>query len=480
MPVPDPDETVATGREIGPVAVVVLAAGQGSRMRSALPKPLHLVAGLPMVAHVLAAAAAINPWRTILVVGAEAHDLAERLGRSDLITVPQPAPNGTGDALRCALDSVAGADWVMVLFADHPLLTGTTVDRFLTGGCDSGALVTVLSCLLPEAEAFGRIARDAADRPIRIVERTDDRPEDREGETEINSGMMLFQAAWLRDAIERLSPSPATGEFYMTELVEFAVTAGPRPDGSWPVATVTAPRDVAYGVNDRSQLALADDALRRRIRAEHMAAGVTIIAPETVVIDAGVQIGVDTTLHSGSIISRGTRIGRGCSVGPHAILTLATLGDDVIVGSATVTEAHLSDRVQVGPYAHLRGGSRLEPDVWIGTQAEINRATIGTGTRVGHFSYLGDVSIGENVNIGAAVVTANFDGVTKHRSVIGDDAFIGSHTVLVAPVRIGAQARTGAGAVVTRDVAPGETVVGVPARAYQPRPAAQDDAEGKN
>lgn len=449
--------------------MVVLAAGQGSRMRSALPKPLHPVAGVPMVSHVLTAAAAIEPARTVLVVGRETHDLAARLGRADLASVPQPEPNGTGDALRCALAATGDAAWVMVLFADHPLLTGETVRDFLAGAVEAAARVTILSCPVPNAKAFGRVARDSAGNPLRIVERKDDRPEDRMGEIEINSGMMLFTAPWLHDAVGRLTPSPATGEYYMTELVALAVADGPLAGGAWPVATVTAPREVVDGVNDRAELASADAALRRRIRAKLMRDGVSFVAPETCVVDAGVEIGPDTTMLPGSVISAGTRIGAGCTVGPQAVLTRAVLGDDVVVGSATVADSTLHAGVRVGPYAHIRGGSILHERVHVGTQAEVNRSTIGAGSQIGHFSYLGDAMVGTDTNIGAGVVTANYDGVAKHRTTIGDRAFIGSHTVLVAPVVIGDHARTGAGAVVTHDVAPGDTVIGVPARVYVPR-----------
>lgn len=478
MPVPEPDEQVAAGLNRGTVAVVVLAAGQGSRMRSNLPKPLHPVAGLPMVTHVLDAATAIQPSKTILVVGESTKSIARDLNRPDLISVTQPSPDGTGHALARAVPATDGADWVMVLFADHPLLTGETVQRFFSGGTESGARVTILSCVLPEAEGFGRVARNDVGSPIRIVERKDDRPENRQGATEINSGMMLFEGGWLRRSINRLTKSPATGEYYMTELVELAVRDGALSSGSWPVATVDAPAEVATGVNDRTELARADAALRARVRNDLMRSGVSIIAPETVVIDAGVAIGPDTTVFSGSVLSNGTRIGQGCTVGPNAVLNGATLADGAVVGSSTVTNSYLGEGVRVGQYALIRGNSRLETGVRIGTHAEINRATIGSGVRVGHFSYLGDVTIGRDVNIGAGVVTANYDGVSKSQTVIGDRAFIGSDTVLVAPVQIGADASTGAGSVVTHDVGDGETVLGVPARIHQRSQRASDEDRG--
>jgi bifunctional UDP-N-acetylglucosamine pyrophosphorylase/glucosamine-1-phosphate N-acetyltransferase len=478
--VAEPDEQGATGLNRGTVAVVILAAGQGSRMRSSLPKPLHPVAGIPMVAHVINAANAIRPAKTILVVSDTTKDLAARLGRDDLISVTQPSPDGTGHALACAVPATEQSDWVMVLFADHPLLTGETVARFLQGGKSSGARVTVLSCLLPDASGFGRVARDEAGQPIRIVEKKDDRPEDRVGATEINSGMMLFDGDWLRRSVERLTKSSATGEYYMTELVEIAVSDGEVHTGSWPVATVNAPPEVATGVNNRVELAQADSAVRARIRHELLLNGVSIVAPETVVIDAGVSIGPETTVLSGSVLSHGTTVGSGCTVGPNAVLSGATLADGATVGSSTVVDSRLGEGVTVGQYAMIRGNSRLDAGVRIGTHAEINRATLGRGVRVGHFSYLGDVSIGDDVNIGAGVVTANYDGTDKFQTVIGDRAFIGSDTVLVAPVTIGAGGSTGAGSVVTHDVGDGETVVGVPARVHQRRQRETDRHRGDN
>lgn len=478
VPVTEPDEQEATGLNHGTVAVVILAAGQGSRMRSSLPKPLHPVAGIPMVAHVLNAASAIEPAKTILVVSETSGDLAAHLDRPDLVSVLQPSLNGTGHALSCALPAIETADWVMVLYADHPLLTGETVKRFLDGGQQSGALVTVLSCVLPQAGEFGRVARNDAGQAVRIIEKKDDLEVHRQGPTEINTGMMLFNASWLRDAIGQLTKSPATGEYYMTELVEIAVRDRVAGEGHWPVMTVNAPPDAAAGVNNRVQLAEADSALRAQIRQDLMLNGVSFVAPETVVIDAGVTIGADTTVLAGSVLSRGTRIGKNCTVGPHAILSGATLADGAVVGSSTVTDSYLGEGVHVGQYALIRGNSRLESGVRVGTHAEINRAAIGRGVRIGHFSYLGDVTIGENVNIGAGVVTANYDGANKFQTVIGNGAFIGSDTVLVAPVRIGAGASTGAGSVVTHDVGDGETVIGVPARTHQRRQRLADEDRG--
>jgi bifunctional UDP-N-acetylglucosamine pyrophosphorylase/glucosamine-1-phosphate N-acetyltransferase len=250
----------------------------------------------------------------------------------------------------------------------------------------------------------------------------------------------------------------------MTDLVELAAEEGPRPDGGWPVATVRADPDIARGINDRAQLAEAELILRDRIRRELMLSGVTLVGPESTYVDAEVEVGPETTILPFTVIGAGTRIGSRCTIGPHAHLIAATLGDDVVVRASTVVRSIVRDGADVGPYAHVRAGSDIGAGAHVGTSAELKAATLGAGTRVGHFSYVGDATLGAGVNVGAGAITANFDGRDKHPTEIGDDAFIGSDTVLVAPVKVGAGARTGAGSVVTRDVAAGATVVGIPAR----------------
>jgi bifunctional UDP-N-acetylglucosamine pyrophosphorylase/glucosamine-1-phosphate N-acetyltransferase len=385
-----------------------------------------------------------------------------------LQVVVQDPPAGTGDAVRRGLAAAGEARWLVALFADHPTLTGESVVALVEGGRASGARVTILTCLLPKAGAYGRVVFEQG-WPVRIVEARDDDPAARDGPAEINSGMMLFDVAWLRNALPRLTPSPTTGELYMTDLVALAVADGPDRHGRWPVATVRADPEIALGINDRAQLAEADAILRQRIRRALMDGGVTLVGPETIFVDAGVEIGPDTTLLPFTTIETETRIGAGCTIGPQAHLVAATIGDRVAIRSATVVHSTVEDGADIGPYSHVRGGSVIGAGVHVGTTAEINRAHLGEGTKVGHFSYVGDATVGAGVNIGAGAITANYDGRDKHRTEIGDGAFIGSDTVLVAPLRIGLSARTGAGSVVTRDVAAETTVVGVPARPIRRR-----------
>jgi bifunctional UDP-N-acetylglucosamine pyrophosphorylase / glucosamine-1-phosphate N-acetyltransferase len=434
-------------------------------MASSLAKPLHPVAGKPMVSHVLDAAASIDPVATVLVVSPDLHDLPQRIGAGPgVIAAVQDPPLGTGDAVRQALPATTGAAWLLVFFADHPRLDSATVQALLAGARDSRALVTVLTALLPDPAGYGRIDRDELGHVRRIVERKDDDPALRSGMVEINSGMMAIDARWAEQVLPALTPSPATGEYYLTELVEIACADGPRPDGTWPVATVTADARVALGINDRVELAAADADLRQRIRERHMRDGVTIVGPETVFIDDGVSIGADTTILPFTVITGSTTIGTGCEIGPHAVLRDATIGDGVRVTATVVTRSSLADHSDAGPWSHVRGGSEIGEHAHVGNFAELKNTRLGAGAKSGHVSYLGDAEIGAGANIGAGTITANWDGVDKHRTVIGTDAFIGSDTILRAPVTVGDRARTGAGSVVTHDVPPGVTVVGVPAR----------------
>lgn len=446
------------------VALIVLAAGMGSRMNSRLPKPLHPVAGEPMLWRVLRAAAACRPRSATVVLSREIADHpAWRAADLSVSVAIQKSPLGTGDAVRCALPEVGEARWLLVLFADHPLLTPETVIRLIAGAEAQAAKVTVLTCLLDDAGTYGRIERDARGRVVRVVERKEDRPDARQGRVEINSGMMVLDAAWARLALPRIEPSALTGEYYLPELVRLAA-ADPDPEDRWPVATVVGAEQDLLGVNDRVELARADSILRGRIRTRHMLAGVTLIAPEQIVIDEDVEIGADTTIHPFSVLEAGTRIGSGCEIGPFASLRGARIEDGARVLASTVVEAALGRGADAGPYAHLRAGTKVGPDAHVGNFAEIKNSELGAGSRVGHFSYVGDATVGERANIGAGTVTCNFDGVGKHRTAIGKDAFIGSGTMLVAPVSVGDFGRTGAGSVVIRDVAAGTTVVGVPAR----------------
>ncbi|HEV2106826.1 MAG TPA: bifunctional UDP-N-acetylglucosamine diphosphorylase/glucosamine-1-phosphate N-acetyltransferase GlmU [Thermomicrobiales bacterium] len=473
------DDQPAADHLPSPVLLTVLAAGGGTRMRSRVPKPLHAVAGVPMVQRVLQAGAAVDPHQTIVVINPTMREQLERASWiGPAVLVEQPETKGTGDAVARALGNARHEAIAVVLYADHPLLTGEVVRRLVMGARQSAARVTVLSCLVEDAAGYGRIERNEVGAVSRIVERADDEVAARQGVTEINSGMMALDVAWAREALTRVEPSGTTGELYLTDLVELAVR-GHRSGEPWPVASVQASPEVALGINDRQQLREAEAVLWERKRREVLAAGVSLIGADTIFIDGDVEIGQDTLIFPFTILRAGTRIGGDCRIGPHATLDQTVLGDGVTVQASTLTRVRVGDGADIGPYAHLRAGTVIGEGAHIGNYAEIKNATIGTRSKVGHFSYVGDARVGDGANIGAGVVTANFDGTAKHRTDIGDGAFIGSNTVLRAPVRVGVEAVTGAGSVVTKDVPDGATAVGVPARIIKRGTQADDSPGGK-
>jgi bifunctional UDP-N-acetylglucosamine pyrophosphorylase/glucosamine-1-phosphate N-acetyltransferase len=446
------------------VGLIILAAGAGTRMRSSFPKPLHTVAGVPMVERVLRAAEGAAPDAIALVVDTRSVDLAERLGRGATVTtVIQDPPRGTGDAVRLALNALPDVDRAVVLFSDHPLLEPETVGCLLDASRAARAHVTVLGVELADPAGYGRVIRDDQGNVVQIRERRDDDPFHRQGPAEINTGMMALDARWAREAIAQVPPSGATNEIYLTELVALAASAA-RPGDPWPVAAVAGSPDDAVGVNDRVDLAYAESRAWARKRERLMRDGVTMRLPETIVIDEDVRVGPDTVILPYSQLLGATVVGAMCLIGPAAVVRNSQLGDRVVVRSSTVTDAVIADDADVGPYSHLRAGSDIGPHAHIGNFAELKNARLASGVKVGHFSYIGDAAIGDDTNIGAGTITANFDGAQKHQTQIGARAFIGSDTILRAPVRIGDDARTGAGAVVTRDVPAGATVVGIPAR----------------
>jgi bifunctional UDP-N-acetylglucosamine pyrophosphorylase / glucosamine-1-phosphate N-acetyltransferase len=332
----------------------------------------------------------------------------------------------------------------------------------------------MLTCQVSDAAGYGRIDRDDRGRPRAIVERASDDPSKRIGETEINSGMMALRLPWASDALTLLTPNPDSGEYYLTDLVASAVATAGDHD-AWPVATVDAELTEVQGVNDRVELAAAESVVRQRIRRRHMLNGVTIVAPETVFIDDDVEIGQDTTILPFTTLQGTTTVGSGCTLGPQTTLTDASVGDRVVVRSSTITNSRVGDDSDVGPYSHLRGGTHLGAHVHVGNFAEMKKAVVDDDVKVGHVSYLGDVHVGSGTNIGAGAITCNFDGTSKHHTEIGTDVFIGSDTMLVAPLTVENGAVTGAGSVVTNDVAEGVTVVGIPARPIKRRPSQSDD-----
>jgi bifunctional UDP-N-acetylglucosamine pyrophosphorylase / glucosamine-1-phosphate N-acetyltransferase len=441
--------------------VVILAAGLGTRMRSRTPKELQPILGRPMIDYVLDAAAATGAGQRIAVLSPSKAQLAESLP-ADVNIAWQDEPLGTGHAALSSLPQLdAGIEHVVVLFGDHPLLSGTAVVSLVDAATASGALVTLLTTVVDDPAAYGRVRRRDG-RIEAIVEAKDD-SEAYDGAVEIYSGISCYKREWLESTLPSL-PKSAAGEFYLTGLIRIAATGSTPGDA---VIAVRAEPDVAYGVNDRVDLARAERIIRRRVNERLMRSGVAIVDPDSTIIEASVSIGIDTTIEPGVILRGATSIGEDCRIGPHSVLQDTRVGDGSEIVASHLEGATVGARCHVGPFSHLRPGATLDDDVHVGNYAEIKNAVIGRLTHVGHFSYIGDADLGEDVNIGAGTVTCNFDGVSKQRTVIGPRAFIGSDTMLVAPVTVGEAGRTGAGSVVNRDVPPGETVAGVPARVVQ-------------
>lgn len=458
------------------MAAIVLAAGQGVRMRSRLPKVLHPLAGRAMLDHVLDALQRIGIEHPVVVTGHGADEVEAALaGRA--IAVRQDPQLGTADAVRVGMQRIpSNARHVVVTNGDVPLLPAELFGALLHEQAEGEAPIAVLSARVADPIGYGRIVRDAAGTCRAIVEEADADAATRAID-EINVGTFCFDAAWLRANIGDV-PASASGEFYLTDLVALAVGAGRR------VQVLTAPRaELTMGINDRVALSRAEQLLRGEIAERHMRAGVTIVDPTTTWIDAAVEIGQDARIEPGTTLLGVTVIGEEAVIGPNSHIRASSIGPRTSVWASVVEESEVAEDVQIGPFSHLRPGSRVGARCRIGNFAEIKRSSVGAGTQQHHFSYLGDAQVGERVNIGAGTVTANFDGEQKHRTLIGDDVFIGSDSMLIAPLTIGPGARTGAGAVVTRDVAAGRTVIGMPARPIELRrhkPAAAPGRANRN
>lgn len=440
------------------LSIIILAAGQGTRMKSQLPKVLHPLAGRPMVQYALDVATQLAPKNLALVVGYGAQHLRQALG-DGILYVEQSEQLGTGHAVLQARELLAGqAETVLVLYGDTPLITRQTLEAMLACHTRIQATITLLTFQADDPTGYGRILRDETGRVVAIVEQKEATPEQR-AIREVNSGLLCFRDAWLWPHLEKLQPQH--GEYYLTGLVELAVAEGE------PVAAQAADATEVMGLDDRVKLARAEALIRQRINESWMLAGVTLLDPASTYIDASVKIGQDTVIYPNTYLQGTTSIGRDCRLGPNTIIRDSTIGHGCVIEASVVEGATVEDDVDVGPFAHLRQGTHLARGVYVGNFGEIKNSYLGPGTKMGHFSYLGDATLGANVNVGAGTITCNYDGQRKHPTVIEDDVFIGSDTMLVAPVKVGKGAKTGAGAVVTRDVPPEQMVYGVPARPKQ-------------
>lgn len=443
-----------------PAAVIVLAAGEGTRMKSRHPKVLHELCGRSMLGHVLAAAAELDPERTVVVVGHAREQVVQHLKDTapDASTAVQEEQNGTGHAVRMAVHELRAqgvelSGTVVLTCGDTPLLRGATLRGLVAAHQESGSAVTVLSARVPDPSGYGRVVRDADGAFTEIVEHAD-ATEAQRAVDEINSGMYAFDGALLSEVVTRLSSDNAKGEEYITDAVAILRGDGHRVD-----AYTADDRVEVEGVNDRVQLAEARRLLNSRLVEQLMRGGVTVVDPASTWVDVGVVVGRDTVIEPQTQLQGRTAIGEDAHVGPSALLRDTTVGDGAVVSHTVAHEATVGDEAVVGPYAYLRSGTRLERGVKIGTYVEVKNSVVGADSKVPHLTYVGDADIGQGVNIGASSVFVNYDGVTKNRTVIGDHARTGSDNMFVAPVRVGDGAYTGAGTVVREDVPPGALAV---------------------
>ncbi len=437
--------------------VIILAAGQGTRMKSHLPKVLHPLGRCPMILHSVEAATRLASTPPVLVIGYGGERVREVVGDAARYVV-QAEQLGTGHAVAQAEPLLRGkGEHVIVCYADMPLLRAETLQALYDAQREGNVPLSLLTHLDDNPRGFGRIIRDESGRVVAIVEEAQATAEQLLIR-EVNDGVYCFDAEWLWEHLPDIPLSPK-GEYYLTDIVGIAVEEGRGVD-----ALIVEDATEVMGINTRVHLAEAETILRQRTNTRWMLEGVTITDPATSYIDSAVTIGPDTTILPNTHLVGRTVIGGGCLIGPNTWVEGATIGDRCIIRDSVIEYATLEEDVDVGPFAHLRKGAYLEKGVHMGNFGEVKNSRLRRGAKMGHFSYVGDADVGPDVNIGAGTITCNYDGKAKHKTVIEEGAFIGSDTMIVAPVRIGAGARTGAGSVVTKDVPDGALVVGVPAR----------------
>jgi bifunctional UDP-N-acetylglucosamine pyrophosphorylase/glucosamine-1-phosphate N-acetyltransferase len=444
-----------------PIFAAVLAAGKGTRMRSNRAKVLHTLCGVPMVNYTISALEPLGPRRTLVVVGHQADEV-EAILPPEVVPVVQKEQNGTGDAVRVALEAVDEEEGILlVVNGDGPLVSTSTLGELVGRHRSAGVGATVLVAELEDATGLGRVMEDAG--VVRIVEERDATEAEKEVRL-VNLGLYAFELSEIRYALEHVEAENEQGEVYLTDALEII---GRR---SRAVTCRLKNLEEANLVNDRAQLALAEEIVRRRILDAHMRAGVTVRDPVSTHIEATVEIGRDTVILPGSFLRGETKIGADCVIGPSADLLDTVVGDGALVEHSVGRGAGVGAGAFVGPYAYLRPGTVLGEDSKVGAYCELKNTKMGAGSKVPHLSYIGDAEIGEGANLGAGTITANYDGTNKNRTTIKDGVFTGINTNLIAPVTIGENAYLGAGSVVNKDIPPGKMAVGMPARVIRDAP----------
>ncbi len=429
------------------LGIVILAAGQGTRMKSRLPKVLHRLGGRPLLQHVVDTARALDPARIVVVHGHGGEAVRAAIAGDDLHWAEQSEQLGTGHAVAQALPQLEGIDRVLVLYGDVPLIRAETLEDLLAAAGDGFGLLTVT---LDDPTGYGRICRDAEGRVRCIVEQKDASPE-QQAIREVNTGIMVLPGARLADWLDRLGNDNAQGEYYLTDVLAMAVAEGFTVAVAQPVETVE-----AEGVNDRLQLATLERAWQRRQAESLLRAGLTLRDPARFDLRGTLRHGMDCEIDIDVVIEGEVELGEGVRIGPHCVLRDCRIDDGVeVLAHCVIEQAHIGAGSRVGPFSRLRPGAELAGENHVGNFVEIKNAVIGEGSKVNHLSYVGDADIGRGVNVGAGTITCNYDGANKHRTRIGDRAFIGSNTALVAPVSVGDGATIGAGSVISKD-APAE------------------------
>jgi bifunctional UDP-N-acetylglucosamine pyrophosphorylase/glucosamine-1-phosphate N-acetyltransferase len=436
------------------LTAVILAAGQGTRMKSQRAKVLHEILGRPMIAYLLDTLKAVGIEDIVVVVGHQAAAVQESLKDYGVRFVLQEPQLGTGHAVQVAMAAVPpAAQTVMVLCGDAPLISGASIQALQELHQSTAAAVTIQTIELPDGAHYGRVVRDAAGRVTTVLQSKDsqDRP-DILAIREINTGAYCFEASFLRAGLTKIPPSPVTGEIYLTDLIHIA-----REQGRGVEALIDPDWENLLGINSRAELAAATRTVRRQINARHMDRGVTLIDPEATYIESFVSIGRDTIIYPNCYLQGRTVIGENCVIESTVKIVDSILEDHVhIKMGCVITQSRLAAGADTGPFAHLRPGADLRQRVHVGNFVEVKKSVLHDGVKAGHLTYLGDAEVGAGANVGAGTITCNYDGEKKHPTIIGDKAFIGSNTALVAPVTVGAGAYVGAGSTITEDVPPGK------------------------
>jgi bifunctional UDP-N-acetylglucosamine pyrophosphorylase/glucosamine-1-phosphate N-acetyltransferase len=442
----------------GKLAVVIMAAGKGTRLKSQLPKVLHQIGGQPLLAHVIAAASRIvAPGDICVVIGHQAEKVRAAVASTGVRFVEQAEQRGTGHAIQCAREAIAGYKNILVLSGDVPLIRPETIERVWHFHLAEQAAMTILTAAPADPTGYGRILRKSQDSPkVEAIIEQKALTTEQQSLTEINSGIYAFKTASLLAHLDKLTNNNAHSEFYLTDMAELLRSAGERV-----VAIQAEDAAEVLGANTIAELVALDATLRAATANRLMAAGVTIFRPETTMIDAEVEVAADTVIEPFVQLLGPTRIGSGCLIRSYSVIENCTLGDNVLVQQSSVlTDSTVANGAKIGPFAHLRPGSEIGENAHVGNFVETKKTKLGKGAKANHLTYLGDTEVGERTNIGAGTITCNYDGVNKFATRIGKDAFVGSDSTLVAPVVVGDGAYIGAGSCITKDVPADALAVG--------------------